>query len=346
MKKIRSFLINASVLLGVVVLTAVAFEVAGRALFGGPIALWLTPGERDVQTDFDVTYSVSPEGTRTVCQPDPSADDPEDIYFVGDSFTFGMGIQDLKDFVGRLSCRFPEYSFHNYGSIGRNLNYYRMAIEQRLSETSRALFIVLFENDVVLDRNLFIRDLKDWLYRNSFIGALLHHARVEIHRRQRPYQGDRSPEAKPEDRYNSPKAVFSADPSSLRPVVSLTEAEKLAFGARLERLLAAALEKNPDLDVYMTLIPEAATLSEPHQRFYRSAGAALLPTVGTPSPAYREASEVCHRHDACRFIDIFDEMLAAGADFYFPSDFHLNEKGHRYLADKISKVLAQFQDRD
>lgn len=345
MKRTRSLLVNTLVLVCTLLVCAALFEMIGRAFLGGPIALWLTEGERDIQTDFDVTYSVMPNGARLVCDSTAAPTARRDVFFVGDSFTFGMGVEDLKDFVGLVSCEYPELRFHNFGSIGRGLNYYHMAIEDRMPGATKVLFITLFENDVVLDRNLFARDIKDWLYRRSLLASLLHHAKVKFQKSLRPYHRNSVAEAGPEARYNSPRSVFSSNPASLRPVVSLSEAEKLAFAARLGRLLGAALEKTPDLEIYMTLIPEATTVSEQHQRYYRSVGATVLPPLGKPSPAYQVASEVCGGHDACRFIDIFEEMRAAGAALYFPRDFHLNERGHRYLADKVSEILARFQVR-
>lgn len=340
MTKLRKLLLGMIALSLLLGLGAVLFEIVMHAVSGSPLSLWLTPADRDIQTDFDVTYTVTPDGTRVVCGPeDPK--DAREVYFVGDSFTFGQGVADFKDFVGLTSCRFPQFAFYNYGSIGRGLNYYSMVIEQKLPDTALALFIILYENDVVLDRTLFMRDFKDWLYPRSFVATLFHHAKEKVRSLFKVYDADRSPNAKREDRYNSPKAVFTEDPQSLWPVISLSESQKAAFTIRLNRLLASALERNANLRVYMTLIPEAATVSDSHQVFYRSAGATLLPPLGQPSPAYRAASEFCRSHAVCRFIDIFAELRSARLGLYYPSDFHLNERGHRYLADKIFAIISR-----
>jgi len=267
------------------------------------------------------------------------------MFFVGDSFTFGQGVDNLKDFVGLVSCRFPEFRIHNYGSVGRGLNYYRMAIEQKLTENTRSLFIVLYENDVVLDSNLYIRDLKDWLYMHSYLATWLHHAKVTLQNYFRAYLIGQSPNAKFSDIRNTPTVIFSSDPNSLRFVSSLSEGQKAATKDRLNRLLSSALEKNNSLRVYMTLIPEAATVSQHHRRFYKSVGATLLPPLGRPSPAYVLALEVCSGNVACTFVDIFKEVFASGENFYHPSDFHWNERGHQYLADKFSILISRDLDQ-
>ncbi len=340
MSKLRLYFLNVVIFFVSATICAVVFEVFAYAYWGPSISQWLTRPERDIQTDYDVTYAVTSNGTRIVCTPeDPH--EAREIYFVGDSFTFGQGVDNLKDFVGLVSCRFPEFRIHNYGSIGRGLNYYRMVIEQKLTETARSLFVVLYENDVVRDSDLYMRDLKDWLYMHSYLASWLHHAKVILQNYFRKYLRNRSPNAKSTDLYNAPRAVFFSDPNSLRFVSSISDEGKAATKDRLKRLLSSAIEKNSYLRIYMTLIPEAATVSQHHRRFYKSVGATLLPPFGQPSPAYVLALEVCSENVACTFADIFKEVLASGENFYHPSDFHWNERGHQYLADKFSILISR-----
>ena len=67
MSKLRRSLFNAVVVFVSVAISAVVFEVFAHAYWGPSISQWLTPPKRDIQTDFDVTYTVTANGTRIVC---------------------------------------------------------------------------------------------------------------------------------------------------------------------------------------------------------------------------------------------------------------------------------------
>ncbi len=152
---------------GVVVVVVV--EVGSRLVLGPPIVHWLTQPGQDDQQDFDVTYAVKSNGTRVTCAPNSPANAPQ-IYFIGDSTTFGQGVDNLRDFVGLLSCRLPQFEFQNYGSLGQGLNYYRMVIDQKISEETISAFLILYENDLpALGNDAFERNLRHWFYRNSHL---------------------------------------------------------------------------------------------------------------------------------------------------------------------------------
>ncbi len=67
---------------------------------------------------YDVTYTIGPEGIRTV-PGDPPADDPGSVLFFGGSYTYGEGVEDdetLPAVVQELSgSATRNFGFHGYG---------------------------------------------------------------------------------------------------------------------------------------------------------------------------------------------------------------------------------------
>ena len=114
-----------------------------------------------------------------------------------------------------------------------------------------------------------------------------------------------------------------------------------AFKNELKKLLSLTKRKNTEIKIYMSFVPEASTVSDRHRTFYKSVGASALPPLGQPSPAYVLAQEVCDADRRCEFIDIFPEILGSQEAFYHPNDFHWNEEGHRYMAEKPSTIISR-----
>jgi len=319
----------------------VVVEVGSRAFLGPPMVHWLTEPGRDEQADFDVIYAVKPNGTRVTCAPNPPNNAPQ-IYFIGDSTTFGQGVENLKDFVGLLSCRFPQFEFQNYGSLGQGLNYYRMVIDQQISEQTISAFLTLYENDLpTLGKNSVQRNLRHWLYRNSHLYSSWQKLKKKLRYIIAKRATKPSTETGGPDKFNNPRKVFSSDPNALQFVISLNSEMQEVFKEELKILLLSAKRQNTKIKFYMSFVPEASTVSDRHRTFYKSVGASTLPPLGKPSPAYTLAKEVCDADRSCEFIDIFPDIFGSHGTFYHPSDFHWNEEGHRYMAEKLSSIISR-----
>ncbi len=126
-------------------ITIIAVEFVLRGLLGKPLRYQLTPASEDIQTDFSVTYGIDARGLRKTCQ--APGRDSKKLVFIGDSFTFGQGVEDQENFVYQLSCTFPQYDFYNFGSIGRDFPYYQAVLDQLVPEDTSYLFLILFKND-------------------------------------------------------------------------------------------------------------------------------------------------------------------------------------------------------
>jgi hypothetical protein len=68
-----------------------------------------------------------------------------DIAFLGDSVTFGFGVNDQDTFVNQLAQQFPDVQFHNYGLVGYNAA--QVAASQSIMPPADGYIYMLINND-------------------------------------------------------------------------------------------------------------------------------------------------------------------------------------------------------
>jgi hypothetical protein len=122
------------VVLGCASIVEVGLRMAGRALpaarkgiLRAPLMTelddelgWVTsPGRYAYSTTGDernwIEVTVNAGRTRAVAQSAPGA---KEIWFFGCSFTYGWGVTDGDDYVGRLAAKLPRYQLRNFGVPG------------------------------------------------------------------------------------------------------------------------------------------------------------------------------------------------------------------------------------
>ena len=74
---------------------------------------------RMVSTEFDITYSMNNLGFRGP-RAELDKDDRERIVFIGDSFTFGWGVEEKRSWIGILRNNHPESELLNLGRGGEH----------------------------------------------------------------------------------------------------------------------------------------------------------------------------------------------------------------------------------
>lgn len=118
-----------------------------------PVLGWkLNPGwsGQHHHFDFNVNYSVNEEGFRGPI-PGRLTGDP-DIFFVGDSFTFGLGVNDSETFVAALNRKHSEDTvrFSNLGVPGYAPDQSLLALEPILEfQPSSVIWVVYLGNDLL-----------------------------------------------------------------------------------------------------------------------------------------------------------------------------------------------------
>ncbi|MCB1735639.1 MAG: SGNH/GDSL hydrolase family protein [Rhodocyclaceae bacterium] len=103
--------------------------------------------------DFDVEYSTDLDAWRT--SPDSVGKVPgQDVFWVGDSFTFGLGVGDGDTFVNRLNRSQPGVRHVNAGIPGFSTDQEMLLVEQRVLRTrpGAVVLVVYLGNDLFDNR--------------------------------------------------------------------------------------------------------------------------------------------------------------------------------------------------
>ncbi len=98
--------------------------------------------------DFDVQYSTNRYGFRgEFCD----KGERERIAVVGDSFTFGMGVDDDQTFVHLLDVRSQDQAYLNFGVIGYSTDQQHLLIVEQLLRfnSDHVLLVVYLPNDLI-----------------------------------------------------------------------------------------------------------------------------------------------------------------------------------------------------
>ncbi len=271
-----------------------------------PLIGWkLPPGETliDETADFRVAYLGNPQGFRS--PHDFSGPAPgRRIVFLGDSYTFGSGVEDDETFVARLERRLADTTCYNLGVGGFGIDQMWMTLEHYgLPLEPDAVVLTFIRND--LDRSLSaFRDGHIWLAKPTF---RLVEGRLE------PLTPENRPP--PLTRWVQQELRLSGLWRRLESSLS----RRFAVGYRW-RLNRALFERIRDVT--------------------RAAGAGLLVVYvpinrGHAAPLFeREFREM-----GIDFLDLGPLLPEDPAALFYPRDRHFNAAGHRFAADAIEERL-------
>ncbi len=144
--------------------------------------------------------TILEDGTRYV--PDAPTNSDCVIVALGDSVTFGQGVNDDETWVNRLAQRFPGVKFVNAGVPGYNLPNL-IAQYERFKDQYQAVLYTLIDNDVEASISRKQPPLTTWLVRHSAIFLYLHALSLP------------RPPNMPESEYRAYLDILSADPRVL-----------------------------------------------------------------------------------------------------------------------------------
>lgn len=89
--------------------------------------------------------TVLPDGTREV--PANSEDCSVEIALVGDSYVWGVSMNDDQTWVNLLAQRYPQACFRNYAQWGYNAEQAAAAVEQQIPTKADHILYFIFQND-------------------------------------------------------------------------------------------------------------------------------------------------------------------------------------------------------
>lgn len=126
---------------------------SGFLVFDPDLGWQMAPGwgGRHRHYDFDVRYSTNSRGLRG---PWPEAAGESRRYvFLGDSFTFGLGVNDDETFVQRLGTANPATTYLNAGVAGYSTDQEYLYLKRHLAEwrASDIALVVYLANDLLDD---------------------------------------------------------------------------------------------------------------------------------------------------------------------------------------------------
>ena len=311
-----------------------------------PVLGWrLNPGASGLHKHYDFTaeYHIDASGSRVSLPPAASA--KSNVVILGDSFTFGLGVNDSETFSSRLNQAQSTFKFINYGLPGSSTDQQFLLLQQRISRLAPAeVLLVLYLGNDIFDNA-----------------------------RTYPLQ------------LNQPKPVFSLDPSGelvltealhnkeRRPSESLPD---LIFGkhhfvpprfplfpqtfetlglvdAPLESLPFSSedfLQRHQDsLELTREIIRKMRDTVEKSGAGFRLlllAGRSFVETPASTSAQFQNIFRISLLQFAeAEEISCFDASTHLQNHFkskplFFPHDGHLNVRGHQVLADFIKDSLA------
>jgi hypothetical protein len=313
------------------VLVGASIELVTRLIGGRPATFLYTGSFRDRQTDWDVTYGITPTNQRVTCGVDQQQVLAlRRVAVIGDSFVFGQGIPDCYDLTSRLQTMNTEFKFINYGVIGIGFSEYEMIVRDMIEPDVTDILLILYGNDVLeIDDSLSER-LSRVSSAFSFIVKLNHLITAKYFTDQMLL--NRTPV------FNNIASVLEVNPEYFRGVAEPADGELRKLRTRLPELIRHLSALVPPQRIWIAVAPEATTVSETNRTFVQHLGGAL-PMFGRPGRAYDEISNVT-KEEGANFIDLFPAFLSA-KNVYFPHDLHWSPDGHLLAAQLINSYLGK-----
>jgi lysophospholipase L1-like esterase len=306
---------------------------------------WLPrPGLRSRlrRLEYDVVIEHTAAGFRRQV-PEPPAHAPHRVLFLGDSFTYGVGVGQGEVFTDHLQRALgPRVAVVNRGVIayGTAQEYLLLRRELARSHYDRAA-VLFYHNDLdnnlngrhgerpwfeLVDGELVPRNQPALPIRNVF-ERLLQHSRLQLllaHRwdiamamlRQRE-RGDVAP------------GVQEGPPIDYHSLQGYAVTRRLFL--EMDRV---AREHGTQL--FLVFVPLEGQLHD-------------LPSREPYAHAVREMMHAIAREDGLRLVDLapaFHARHAAGNPIHFPIDYHWNADGHRAAAEELlhSPLLADWAE--
>lgn len=321
---------------------------AGLAVYDNELGWRLQPGWSGPHRhqEFSVTYTINNRGFRVApgaAASIPSARDP--VLVLGDSFTFGIGVNDGETLVSQLKAEVPGTPFLNGGVVGYSTDQQSLYLKrlQTQFKLSGVVWIVYLGNDLIDNLRPYpiqADQAKPYFTRRS--GSLeLRNTPVPMQPKTADWAGSLYSEAIAPV-YRPGIILRALDKSAIgRRLVKarnrVTGWPELSFGDSQRQaleLFGAILGRHPDIPVLLVLLPGKTFLAEDSNftAQYQDHLRKEIPGIGLPANF--------------TILDIAPVLKAAddppAQPMYFPREGHLTAAGHREVARILADSLTDW----
>lgn len=254
--------------------------------------------------DFELEYRCDADGFRATAQ---RANSERSVMFVGDSFTFGVGVPSHDTFVERFAATVAGVQAHNLGMAGYGVDQMLCALREVGLARRPDVVIAAFVLDDFTRSTTAYRYRNGWMRKPTFV--LEDDALVEL------------------TEANAPSALRRWFEQNL----ALSElVRRAARRAELQWGSGARLELNLRL-----LLEMSALCRERGIEF----AAVHLPQRGAWKPLSAVAEPLARAGVA--FLDLGAAPVDSPASLYFRTDPHFNAAGHAVVAERLAEFVAE-----
>lgn len=313
------------------ILTSLVFalflaELLARLLIGTPASILYSNSFRDRQTDWDIVYGVDSGKHRKPCvQWDGKT---SRVAIIGDSFVFGQGVSDCRDFPSLLNLEANQRLYVNLGVIGIGPNEYLQIAKNMVDSNYRDVVLLFYGND--------------WLDRPPTLTQLViaHSSLLSLIRRvwrERIVSGAIEEAATTSKPWNNIEATIARNPDYACRMVNPDGQMRKQFENTFKQIILVLKENVGKEHIYVAMAPAGHTVSRPVREHLVAAGGCAA-SFGREGKAYTQLRRLSIE-TGLHFIDIWPAFLANGSTLYHPHDFHWNAAGHRQMAKLLRQAI-------
>ena len=323
----------------------------GLIAYDGRLGWRLTPLWRGNhrQTDFEVRYSTNRYGFRGTFTK-PAVLNGRRFAFLGDSFTFGFGVNDGETFVEKLNKEEPGDLYLNFAVPGFSTDQEYLLLRQRVFDFAPDVVVLvtylgndLFDNllPFPLQANrgkpYFEFSRNRLILKNSPAPPTTkseEQAEIDLHQVVMgdisPHQGLLPRALKKSELFQMVKRLFASDKRDLFPLFEVRFQQALkVYGALLEQM--AILCHGNGAELIVVLMP----------------GRSLVERPGSPSAQFQDylREEIIGECEKLhiRLMDLALHLKTVyrktGKELFHPNEGHMNAEGHQITADYLHKQL-------
>jgi lysophospholipase L1-like esterase len=324
----------------------------GLVQYDAELGWALKPGwsGRHTHHDYTATYSIGARGLRNDTPGQPGSGADRVTMVVGDSFTFGLGVNDDATFVHHLQASRPSgISFLNSAVPGYSNDQEALLIEKQIPviKPDRIVLVVYLGNDLfdnLLAFPLQVSSPKPYFIKTTG-GLVLRNSPVPQERKPRGYG-------------NLVTAVWGAEPAGWPWWLRLEQKSEL-FRVISPKVLPQKKHREdmasrfaPALQLFDTLLQRIAdecARNKVRLTVVTLAGRSFVDSPGSVSAQYqdvfREQVLASSRNRQLAVVDLAGLMQERyrreKGKWYYPNEGHLNATGHRVVAEILQGELAR-----